>query len=315
MSTLFVRLPNHLGDACMCLPALDLLARSGHALALVGKPWAPALFEAHGWPVLAPRGSWIERIDTMRAARIARHGERAVLFTNSIGSALEFRLAGFACVGYTTEARGWLLAQPIGLPAAWTRDMHTVEYYFELARRFVASDAPMPPKLDLKLGARTHTRARELLLGAGIAGPYTMLCPAAVGRHRGRPKAWPEFAKLGAELRAHGVRVVACPGPGERAVVAAALPAATILPETDVATFAALLHGAQLVVANDSGPSHVAAAVGAPLVAIFGVTEPKRTRPWTPDAAVVGGSDGWPDFDAVWQRVQARLGRAAGVPA
>lgn len=315
MPTLFVRLPNHLGDTCMCLPALDLLARSGHALALVGKPWAEALFEAYGWPVLAPRGSWIERIDALRAARVARGGERAVLFTNSIASALEFRLAGFACAGYATEARRWLLAHAIAVPKAWARDMHTVEYYFELARRIVATDASVPPKLSLDLTGNALSRARDLLAAAGISGPYTMLCPAATGLHRGRPKAWPGFATLCAALLERGVRVVACPGPGERAVVAAALPAATLLPETDVATFAALLRGAQLVVANDSGPSHVAAAVGAPLVTIFGVTEPRLTRPWMPTADSVGGPDAWPDFDAVWQRVQARLGLARGVPA
>lgn len=315
MSTLFVRLPNHLGDACMCLPALELLARSGHALALVGKPWTAALFEAYGWPVLAPRGSWIERIDALRVARVAQRADRVVLFTNSIGSALEFRLAGLACAGYATEARRWLLARAIAVPAAWTRDMHTVEYYFELARRFTGAQAPVPPKIALKLTPAAEARARVLLAAAAVDGPYTMLCPGAVGLHYGRPKAWTGFPKLCTDLRAHGVRVVACPGPGERAVVTAALPGATILPQTDVATFAALLRGAQLVVANDSGPSHVAAAVGAPLVTIFGVTEPGRTRPWTPDADLVGGPHGWPEFDLVWERVQARLALALGVPA
>jgi heptosyltransferase-2 len=315
MPTLFVRLPNHLGDACMCLPALDLLARSGHALVLVGKAWAAELFEAHGWPALALRGSWIERIDALRVARLARRADQAMLFTNSIGSALELRLAGFACAGYATEARRWLLTRAIDVPEAWARDMHTVEYYFELARRFANVDEQVPVRLALRLTSAAQARARALLAAAGIDGPYTMLCPAAVGIHRGRPKAWTGFSRLCSDLRAHGVRVVACPGPGERAAVSAALPGATILPETDVATFAALLRGAQLVVANDSGPSHVAAAVDAPLVTIFGVTEPWRTRPWTPGADLVGGPDGWPEFDAVWQCVQARLGLPLGAPA
>jgi len=315
MPTLFVRLPNHLGDACLCLPALDLLARSGPALALVGMPWATALFEAYGWPVLAPRGSLIERIDALRVARVAQRADQALLFPNSIGSALEFRLAGLASAGYATEARGWLLARAIAVPEAWTRDMHTVEYYFELARRFTGIDAQVPPKPALKLTPEAEARARAMLVAEGVEDAYTMLCPAAVGLHRGRQKAWTGFPKLCTDLRARGLRVVACPGPGERAVVTAALPGATILPQTDVATFAAMLRSAQLVVANDSGPSHVAAAVGAPLVAIFGVTEPARTRPWTPDADLVGGSHGWPEFDTVWERVQARLGLALGVTA
>ena len=43
-SDLLVRLPNHLGDACMALPALDLLAARGHSLTLAGRPWAAELF-------------------------------------------------------------------------------------------------------------------------------------------------------------------------------------------------------------------------------------------------------------------------------
>ncbi|MFZ5541036.1 MAG: glycosyltransferase family 9 protein, partial [Pseudomonadota bacterium] len=173
MPTLFVRLPNHLGDTCMCLPALELLARAGHALTLVGKPWAAALLEAYDRPVLAPRGSWIERIDALRVARITARAEQAVLFTNSIGSALEFRLAGFACAGYAAEARRWLLARAIAVPAAWTRAMHTVEYYFELARRFANVEAQVPAQLSLRLTPAAQARARALLAAAGVDGPYT----------------------------------------------------------------------------------------------------------------------------------------------
>jgi heptosyltransferase-2 len=154
-----------------------------------------------------------------------------------------------------------------------------------------------------------------LLAGEGIGGPYTVLCPGVVGVHHGRPKAWDGFPRLCRSLLAAGIRVVAVPGPGERATVEVALPGGRLLNETDVGTFAALLAGAQLVVANDSGPSHVAAAVGAPLVAVFGVTDPARTRPWTHDADLVGGPNGWPDFESVWQRVCERLQLGDAPPA
>ncbi len=315
MPPLFVRLPNHLGDACMCLPALDLLARSGHALVLIGKRWAPELFGAYlsgdyEWSVLTPRGSWTERVGALRAARSAWRGDRAVLFTNSFSSALEGWLAGFACTGYATDARRWLLARAVDVPKAWALEMHTVEYYFDLARAFTGSPPRVPSRVALKLAPAAEARARELLAGAGVDGPYAMLCPAVVGVHHGRPKAWSGFPRLCTGLQAHSVRVLAVPGPGERAAVTASLPGATILPETDVGSFAALLRGAQLVVANDSGPGHLAAAVGASLVSVFGVTNPVRTRPWTLDADLVGGAEGWPDFDAVWERVQDRLALA-----
>jgi heptosyltransferase-2 len=101
--------------------------------------------------------------------------------------------------------------------------------------------------------------------------------------------------------------VVACPGPGEHAAVAAVLADAVILPSTDVGAFAALLAASRLVVANDSGPGHVAAAVGARLVSVFGVTEPTRTRPWGPGVTLVGSERGWPRYEEVLAAVEGAL--------
>jgi heptosyltransferase-2 len=81
-----------------------------------------------------------------------------------------------------------------------------------------------------------------------------------------------------------------------------------VLPETDVATFAALLAASRLVVANDSGAAHVAAAVGAPLITLFGVTDARRTGPWSSTAVRLGGADGWPSFDDVAAAVHRQFG-------
>lgn len=307
MRDLFVRLPNHLGDTCMSLPALALLAQAGQSLVLVGKPWAVDLLAGCDLPVMGLPGSRRQRIATLRARRKALCGERAILLTNSFGSALEWRLAGFACAGYATDARSWLLAQALPVPAGWKHGMHMVEYYFELARHLTGSATRLPARLSLPLAASARLRASALLADAGVHEPYTMLCPAAAGLHHGRNKAWSGFARLCAALRARRVCVLAVPGPGERAIVRAALPGATLLPQTDLGTFAALLRDAQLVVANDSGPSHLAAAVGANLVCVFGVTDPVRTRPWTPDAGLLGSASGWPDFEVVMEAVGERL--------
>jgi len=306
---LIVRLPNHLGDACMALPALELLAASGRGLTLAGRAWAAQLFAGYPWPVLALAGARRARVAVLRSR--AGPGAQALLLTNSFGSALDLALARLRPAGYRTDGRRLLLSRSFPVPARWRDDdapMHMVEYYYELARAFVGREAPPVPRdLSLRLAPAARERAGKALREAGIDGEYVMLCPVAVGLHRGRVKAWDGFGALCSELTGAGLRVVACPGPGERDAVQAAVPGATLLPETDVGTFAALLAGSRLVVANDSGSAHVAAAVGAPLVTLFGVTDARRTGPWSTTALRLGSADGWPRFSEVAEAVRRRL--------
>jgi len=285
----------------MALAALDLLAARGFALRLTGRAWSARLFEAYDWPVTALQGS---RLDQVRALRSIRtDAAQALLLTNSFSSALEFQLAGFRSTGYARGRRSLLLANAVAVDP---RD-HMVEYYYRLAT-MLAPDAPPPaPELRLRLSPAAKSRAWALLDRAGIAGGYCALCPLAIGTHRGRLKAWSGFTQLGDDLARRGRTVIAMPGPGESAAVRAALPRAIVLPESDVATFAAVLAGAQIVVANDSGSGHLAAAVGAPLVSVFGVTELEQTRPWGPTVRLVGSSNGWPNYDDVVDATEAVL--------
>jgi heptosyltransferase-2 len=301
---LAVRLPNHLGDACMALPALQLLGqRCPLPLALVGQAWAPALFEAHGWQVIGLRGAKGDQRQLLRASFTP--GTSMVLLTNSFSTALDARLAKLKPDGYATDGRGVLLhrAVPVGPHA----ELHMVAYYHALVAELTGVSPPVPESLELRLGAAAHSRAHDLLCAAGVRERYVVLCPVAIGLHHGKVKAWDGFGRLAAELRAAGHAVVAMPGPKETATVRAAVPDALVLPESDVATFAAVLAGAALVVANDSGAGHVAAAVGAPLVSVFGVTDPTRTRPWSTRARLLGSADGWPRYEDVADAVRKVL--------
>jgi heptosyltransferase-2 len=300
MTPLIVRLPNHLGDACMAIAALDALAANGHALTLAGRPWIESLFEAYAWRKVALRG---ELGDRVRALRAAARGGSGLLFTNSFSTALEFRLAGIRATGYARGGRSLLLARAIKVDD----NDYMVEYYHRLASSLIATTVEVPARLELRVSDAARSRARAALQLAGAASPYVVLCPVAVGLHRGKVKAWDGYTRLHAELQARGVVVVALPGPGETADVRRALPGAIVLPESDVGTFAALLADARLVVANDSGPGHLAAAVGARLVSVFGVTEPEKTRPWGPRVRMVGSGAGWPRYEEVLDAVDSAL--------
>ena len=293
----------------MALPALELLARRGHSLMLAGRPWAADLFAACPWPVLSLARERSPRIAALRAH--TRPGTPALLLTNSFGSALDFRLARLRPAGYSTDLRRLLLSRAFPVPARWRQadaPMHMVEYYYELARAFAGGEAPpVPPRLSLPLLPAAVERARAALRGAGLDGAYVMLCPVAIGLHQGKVKAWDGFGALCADLIGAGVQVAACPGPGERDAVRAAVPGAKLLPETDVGTFGALLAGSRLVIANDSGSAHVAAAVGAPLITLFGVTDARHTGPWSTNAVRLGAADRWPSFSEVAAAVRRQL--------
>ena len=84
---------------------------------------------------------------------------------------------------------------------------------------------------------------------------------------------------------------------------------ATILPPTTLGNYAALAKLARIVIANDSGISHVAAAVGAKQLTLVGVTDVNRTRPWNPSAVVLGDAEkGWPSTYEVISTVKSIVG-------
>ena len=153
-----------------------------------------------------------------------------------------------------------------------------------------------------------HAAADALLRDFSVAR-YALIAPVATGQHHGRAKHWMHFAELLAPLRERGLQAVAAPPANEADAVRAALPGATLLPPVDLGVYAALAERAGIVIANDSGSSHVAAAVGARQVTIFGVTDRQRTGPWSPRAICVGADGAWPDMAAVIAAIDEALSR------
>ena len=116
-------------------------------------------------------------------------------------------------------------------------------------------------------------------------GPYALLNPGAAWPN----KRWPpeRLAVVASTLaERHALRSVVLWGPGERdlaeQVVKAAGGAALLSPKTSIADLVALARGAAIMVSGDTGPTHIAAAVGTPLVGIYGPTRPERNGPWRP---------------------------------
>jgi ADP-heptose:LPS heptosyltransferase len=104
------------------------------------------------------------------------------------------------------------------------------------------------------------------------------------------------LGELAVRLRQrHGVTSVALWGDGERALAedvrAHSAGAAIVCPEASIADLVALSRRAVLIVSGDTGPMHIAAAVGTPVLGIFGPTRPTRNGPWSAEDVTVSRAD------------------------
>jgi heptosyltransferase-1 len=138
------------------------------------------------------------------------------------------------------------------------------------------------------------TACTRQLLGLWPDEPFALINPGAAWPN----KRWPadRFGALARELRArHGLKSAVLWGPEEETlaarVVAASDGAAEMAPLTSVADMIALARAARLLVSGDTGPIHLAAAVGTPVVGIYGPTDPRRNGPWSSEDECVSRFD------------------------
>ena len=311
MPNVLCRLPNHVGDCCMTLPALRLLEASGFTPMLTGKRWAEDLMSGMSWRFDPIEGHVTE--DLQRIRYISNHlGPRplGLLFPNSFSSALLFSIGRVRNAGFATDGRRLLLEKVVEAPGP----MHEVERFFRLAHGAIKAwgGTPawdeVPEELGMKLLARHEAAARNLMLQYNIPEKFVLLAPIARGLHHGKEKQWKHFNELCAPLREKGFEPIIFPSVREEEANKKACPDATILPPTTLGNYAALAKRAQLVIANDSGISHVAAAVGTKQITLLGVTDPSRTRPWNQRAVCLGNSvDGWPTLETVLHNIEIHL--------
>ncbi len=328
---LVVRIRNWVGDVVLGLPALQLLQQQGYQLHIVARrKWAQPLLAGYPWPVLLQPASLADRVAQLRELR--RHcvaldpgfdqRENAFVLPVSFSSALEMRLAGLKAVGVAKEGRSLLLqrAEP------WATRGHELERFWDIACRFVHHHTPPPAHIGLQVAPAARARAQQLLQARGINGAFVMICPFAGGRAARADKAdkrWPGFADFVAQAEQRlGVPVVVNPGPGEDEEARLHYSAAHTIAGSDLADYAALLERATLVVANDTGPAHMAAALGRPVISVLGPTEAARWRPWGPGVQVLQvltggsaagscGSSHWPTAEAALQLAQQTLAAPA----
>jgi ADP-heptose:LPS heptosyltransferase len=274
------------------------------------------LLAGEGWPTQVRAGSWRERVAQLRAMRESARAsdpafdrrDNALVLPTSFSSALEMRLAGLRAVGYRQEARGFLFvrSEPIAYGG------HALTSYWELACRFLRITQPPPREIGLRLAPADVERADELLRQRGIGSGFVVICPFAGGTFEKLDKTWPQFPAFTRALIDSGHTVVALPGPGEEVLLREQYAGVTALEGVKLGVYGAVLQRAALLVSNDTGPGHLAAAVGAPVLSVLGPTKPEQWAPWGPTVTIVQrpqppGAIAWPDVDEVLARVRAEL--------
>jgi ADP-heptose:LPS heptosyltransferase len=291
--TLAVRLDS-LGDVLVTGPAVRALAASSSSLTVLagplGRPAAellPGVDEVLCW-----RAPWIdarpepvdrEHVEQLRGDLEARRFDRAVVFTSfhqsALPTALVLRLAGVPWVGAISEDYpGSLLDVRHRVPD----DLPEPVRALSLA---TACGAALPPGDDGRLAVRAIAPVAD-----HPAAPYVVLHPGTSVAAR----AWPpeRFREACALLVDQGHRVVVTGAPSERALtayVAGTTGAEDLGGRTDVAGLAAVLAGADVVVVGNTGPAHLAAAVGTPVVSLFAPTVPAvRWAPYGVPRIVLG---------------------------
>ncbi len=299
-TSILVRVPNWLGDAVMCEPALrDLRDCFPSAkISMLAKPAVGELLSGHpGCDDMIPydrmdrHKGWVGLTRLIKS--IASKGfDMAVLFQNAFQAAMIAYGAGIPeRVGYGTDARGFLLTRRIPLPECSGR--HQVQYYRSLvSRAFAPSPVDRQPLLYFRPG-------EEAVLKAGLSRLFepadTLFVGINPGSIYGSAKRWlPErFAAVGTRLiqelqRRHGgrrtVRCVIVGGRGEeelgRLIAEQISGEAHVLSgQTSIRELMMVIKHCAVFLTNDTGPMHIARALEVPVVAVFGSTDPEATGP------------------------------------
>ncbi|HEX8913767.1 MAG TPA: lipopolysaccharide heptosyltransferase II [Humisphaera sp.] len=298
--------PSWVGDAVMATPALralrqrfpqaeiTYLMRRWVKPVYAGMPWADRLvtYRTGKTPRKAGRGQFFELAARLRAAKF----DMAVLLPNSFKTALICRMARIPrVVGYERDGRGFLLTDRL-LPAKANGKFvpsPILRYYLGLAKYLGADSTDL--RMELFVTDAERREAEEVLLRGGLPRdvdrpgsrgqpPMVLLNP---GANYGAAKLWkPEyFAELADRLMGElNATVLISAAPKERPIVEQIkrhmkrVPVDLSNKGIGLGSLKEIVRRCDLMVTNDTGPRHIAAAMGVPVVTIFGPTHPEWTE-------------------------------------
>jgi len=295
LKNILIRGPNWVGDAVLAIPAIKAVRQHFQEaeITVLVRPWVAGLYTSAPfvdqlWSEPKPAGlsDWARMARAIRA----RAFDLALLLPNSFESALMMYLAGVPQrVGYATDGRSWMLTNHTR-PSGERR--HQVHYYLDLVK--ILSAGTIQPSIEINATAEERAAARKLLQDEGIPSNARFLA-LNPGAAYGSAKRWypDRFARVADTLAAEfGLHVALIGSESERLIAKeiseqTASKTAVLNGKTSLETLIGVLAESSLMVTNDSGPMHVAAALGIPTVAVFGSTDERVTGPYGPRTRIV----------------------------
>jgi len=301
---IMIRATNWVGDAILALPAIRAVRQKfpGARITIVARPYVAEIYRDQAIcdelipydPKGAHRG-WSNRAKLADELR-ARKFDVALLLQNAFDAAwLAWRAGIPERIGYARDGRRLLLTKAIAVPKPGEIPAHEKFYYLELLRRAGWIDELRNDgHIALQVPKARRVEAAGILVEAG-ARPHAMRVALGAGASFGSAKCWPpeRFAEWANRFHAENDGDVILFGTAAETSVSNAIVAGMkrkpvdLTGKTAIGDLPALLSQCQLFLGNDSGAMHVAAAVGLPVVAIFGPTDPFGTAPVTPRSSIV----------------------------
>jgi heptosyltransferase II len=302
--SILVRATNWVGDAVMSLPALRALREKfpEAKISILAKPWVGDLYAREPFcdEMIAYTARNVGSKFKVARELAARKFDCAILLQNAFDAAAIAWMARIPeRIGYARDGRALLLTRAIAVPKPGEIPPHERFYYLELLRRAGIIDVlPESQAIRLEGAAAAREAGVERFAKFGIDGPVIGVSPGAA---YGSAKRWlPErFANAATRLAQElGASVAIFGSDAEREVCAAvetgvaaagekAAPVKNFAGQTTLAEFIELAAACRVYLTNDSGPMHIASALGVPTVAVFGATNHLTTGPTGPLARVV----------------------------
>ncbi|MGB7438675.1 MAG: lipopolysaccharide heptosyltransferase II [Candidatus Acidiferrum sp.] len=301
---LLIRATNWVGDAIMSLPTLRAVRTKfpDAYIAILARPYVADIYrfqsicdELIAYDPSGPHRGWKGRELLAKDLR-ARHFDVALLLQNAFDAAwIAWRAHVPERIGYARDARSLLLTKAVRVPGRGEIPSHEKFYYLELLRRIGwVEKLPDDLHITLQVPDAARRRAALTLAESGVRSNAIRVAVGA-GASYGSAKCWPpaRFAQALNAVRSGTETDVILFGTAAEAPVSSAIAKdlrrapIDLTGKTAIADLPALLSQCHLFLGNDSGAMHVAAAVGLPVVAVFGPTDPEGTAPVTPNATIV----------------------------